>query len=160
MIINHSKVGTIFKGGMTASWKTTHRKDSTFVETTVESISTSDKYPYVGAKGDVFVGTARNILVGTCRKLHAKKNELNGKYEIVLEDDLALGQEISTIFAYSQYELEKVMIPKWKDQRKQYLTQVASEQEAYAYVNNGKSAKWLTWLSKDDPRYGEKDTYL
>ena len=146
--------------GIAAKWKYTHREDKVYESTTVESISTSDKYPYVGAKGDVFVGTARNILVGTCRKLHAKKNELNGKYEIVLEDDLALGQEISTIFAYSQYELEKVMIPKWKDQRKQFLTHVASEQEAHAYVNNGKSAKWLTWLSKDDPRYGEKDTYL
>ena len=160
MIINHSKVGTIFKGGMTASWKTTHRKDSTFVETTVESISTSDKYPYVGAMGDVYVGTSTNILVGTCRKVHIKKNVQSGKYEIVLEDAQALGQEISTMFAYSQYELEKVMIPKWKDQRKQYLTQVASREAAESYVNHGKSAKWLTWLDPSASNYGEKGTYL
>ena len=160
MIINHSKVGTIFKGGMTASWKTTHRKDSTFVETTVESISTSDKYPYVGAMGDVYVGTSTNILVGTCRKVHIKKNVQSGKYEIVLEDAQALGQEISTMFAYSQYELEKVMIPKWKGQRKQYLTQVASREAAESYVNHGKSAKWLTWLDPSASNYGEAGTYL
>ena len=160
MIINHSKVGTIFKGGMTASWKTTHRKDSTFVETTVESISTSDKYPYVGAMGDVYVGTSTNILVGTCRKVHIKKNVQSGKYEIVLEDAQALGQEISTMFAYSQYELEKVMIPKWKSQRKQYLTQVASREAAESYVNHGKSAKWVTWLDPSASNYGEAGTYL
>ena len=160
MIINHSKVGTIFKGGMTASWKTTHRKDSTFVETTVESISTSDKYPYVGAMGDVYVGTSNNILVGTCRMVHIKKNVQSGKYEIVLEDAQALGQEISTMFAYSQYELEKVMIPKWKSQRKQFLTQVASREAAENYVNHGKSAKWLTWLDPSASNYGEKGTYL
>ena len=104
MVLSGYKAENQTDVGIAAKWKYTHREDMVYESTTVESISTSDKYPYVGAKGDVFVGTARNILVGTCRKLHAKKNELNGKYEIVLEDDLALGQEISTIFAYSQYE--------------------------------------------------------
>ena len=160
MVLNASKAATVITAGLTSSWKTTHRKDSTFVEIEVESISTSDKYPYVGAMGDVYVGTSNNILVGTCRKVHIKKNVQSGKYEIVLEDAQALGQEISTMFAYSQYELEKVMIPKWKDQRKQYLTQVASREAAESYVNHGKSAKWLTWLDPSASNYGEKGTYL
>ena len=110
--------------------------------------------------GDVYVGTSNNILVGTCRKVHIKKNVQSGKYEIVLEDALALGTQINTMFAYSQYELEKVMIPKWKSQRKQFLTQVASKEAAESYVNHGKSAKWLTWLDPSASNYGEKGTYL
>ena len=159
-LISSSEVHTDVNTGVKSNWKYTHKKDSMFIETTVESISTSDKYPYVGAMGDVYVGTSNNILVGTCRKVHIKKNVQSGKYEIVLEDALALGTQIKTMFAYSQYELEKVMIPKWKSQRKQFLTQVASKEAAESYVNHGKSAKWLTWLDPSASNYGEKGTYL
>ncbi len=159
-LISSSEVHTDVNTGVKSNWKYTHKKDSMFIETTVESISTSDKYPYVGAMGDVYVGTSNNILVGTCRKVHIKKNVQSGKYEIVLEDALALGTQIKTMFAYSQYELEKVMIPKWKSQRKQFLTQVASKEAAENYVNHGKSAKWLTWLDPSASNYGEKGTYL
>ena len=159
-LISSSEVHTDVNTGVKSNWKYTHKKDSMFIETTVESISTSDKYPYVGAMGDVYVGTSNNILVGTCRKVHIKKNVQSGKYEIVLEDALALGTQIKTMFAYSQYELEKVMIPKWRSQRKQFLTQVASKEAAESYVNHGKSAKWLTWLDPSASNYGEKGTYL
>ena len=145
--------------GVEASWQTTHRKDSIYETTTIESISTSDKSPYVGAKGDVYVGTAKNILIGTCRKVHPKKN-VEGKYQIVLEDALAMGQKINTAFAYSQYELETVMIPKWRDQRKQFLTQVASEQAARSYVNNTSHIVYLTWLDLNDPHCGDSATYV
>ena len=159
-VIHQSEVSADINTGMKSSWSTTHKKDSIFVKTTVESISTSDKYPYVGAMGDVYVGTSTNILVGTCRWVHLKKNVQSGKYEIVLEDALATGVEVNTMFAYSQYELEKVMIPKWKDLRKQHLTQVADKATAESYVNHSDHGKCLTWLSPSDPHYGEKDTYV
>ena len=159
-VISQAEVSADINTGMKSSWSTTHKKDSIFVKTTVESISTSDKYPYVGAMGDVYVGTSTNILVGTCRWVHLKKNVQSGKYEIVLEDALATGVEVNTMFAYSQYELEKVMIPKWKDLRKQHLTQVADKATAESYVNHSDHGKCLTWLSPSDPHYGEKDTYV
>lgn len=158
-MISKSEVTTDITTGVKSSWKYTHKEDKIYKETTVESYSTGDKYPYVGAKGDVFIGTSNNILVGTCRKVHAKKDVQTNTYNIVLEDALALGAQVATSFAYSQYELENVMIPKWKDQRKQYLTQVATKAEAENYVNNSGYAKCVTWLSPSDPHYGEKDTY-
>ena len=158
-MISKSEVTTDITTGVKSSWKYTHKEDKIYKETTVESYSTGDKYPYVGAKGDVFIGTSNNILVGTCRKVHAKKDVQTNTYNIVLEDALALGAQVATSFAYSQYELENVMIPKWKDQRKQYLTQVATKAEAENYVNNSGHAKCVTWLSPSDPHYGEKDTY-
>ena len=146
--------------GYEAHWEYTHRYDSIWETTTINSISTGDKYPYVGASGDVYVGTARNILVGTCRNLHVKKNVQTGEYEIELEDAVALGQTINTMFAYSQYELETVMIPKWKDQRKQYMTHVATETEARNYVNNTEHVKCVTWLNEDNVHYGDSGYYV
>ena len=146
--------------GVEASWQYTHRYDSIYETTTIESISTSDKSPYVGACGDVYVGMAKNLLVGTSRHVQVKKNVETGKYGIVLEDDLAFGQQINTEFAYTQYELENVMIPKWKDQRAQYLTQVGSEHAARSYVNNSEHVKCVTWLRPSDPHYGDSATYV
>ena len=160
MMLTGNKTNREFNVGTKAEWQTTQRNDKIYEETTIESISTSDKVPYVGAQGDIYVGTAKNILVGTCRKVFIQKNAQTGKYEVVLEDALALGQEINTAFAYTQYELEKVMIPKWKDQRKQFLTFVGSEQAARSYVNHSDHLKSVTWLDKNDPDCGEEDTYV
>lgn len=160
MNISSSEVMMDFTGGVKGSWKTSHKKDKIYQETTVESISTGDKYPYVGAQGDVYVGTSSNILIGMVRKVHVVKDVQTGKYSIALDDALAMGTEIKTMFAYSQYELETVMIPKWKDQRKQYLTQVATEEEARSYVNNTEHVKCLTWLKPTDKNYGEEGTYI
>ena len=159
-VINTNKVATEITAGAKSTWSTEHKKDSVFQTTTVESVSTSGNTTYVGAKGDVYVGTSNNILIGTCRKVQIKQNVQTGKYEIVLDDALAMGEKVSTSFAYSQYELEKVMIPKWKDQRKQFLTQVASEQAARSYVNTGKRAKCVTWLDPSASNYGEAGTYV
>ncbi len=158
-IINSSNVMTDLTSGIKANWKYTHKQDTIFQTTTVESYSTGDKDPYVGARGDVFIGTATNLLVGTCRKLHVQKDSSADKYTIVLEDALALGEKVSTTFAYSQYELETVMIPKWKDQRKQFLTYVPTQQEAEDYVNNTGRTKYLTWLQPTDEHYGDSGYY-
>ncbi|MBQ7996524.1 MAG: hypothetical protein IJ249_02520 [Paludibacteraceae bacterium] len=158
-IINSSNVMTDLTSGIKANWKYTHKQDTIFQTTTVESYSTGDKDPYVGARGDVFIGTATNILVGTCRKLHVRKDSSADKYTIVLEDALAMGEKVSTTFAYSQYELETVMIPKWKDQRKQFLTYVPTRQEAEDYVNNTGHTKYLTWLQPTDEHYGDSGYY-
>ena len=160
-LINSSNIITTLTGGIKANWKYTHKQDSIFQTTTVESISTSDKgTPYVGARGDVYVGTSNNILIGKCRKVCVKKDVQTGRYRIVLEDALATGATINTVFAYTQYDLETVMIPKWKDQRKQYLTQVATEQEARSYVNTGQHVKCITWFDPSNEHYGDSGTYV
>ena len=158
---NSSETYADVYAGFNGTWKYTHKSDVIYQTTTVESYSTSDKgSPYVGAMGDVYIGTASNILIGTCRKVMAKKSIDKDKYEIVLEDGLAFGAKASTMFAYTQYELETVMIPKWKDQRNQFLTYVPTKQEADDYVNIGAHPKYLTWLSPTDQHYGDSGTYV
>ncbi len=159
MIISGNKIKNQIDAGVEGHWQYNHVKDTATVKTTISSVSTSSNTPYVGANGDVFVGTSSNILVGTCRKLYLKKDDLTGEYSIVLEDALALGEEIATTFHYSAYELETVMIPKWKDLRKKYLKRVATKQEAEAFVNTGTKSVWLTWLNPKDADYGKEGTY-
>ena len=157
LVFNRSKAQVSLSPGLKINWKVNIKRDSIYQETTIETVSTSDKSPYVGPNGDVFIGQATNLLIGPCRKVHVRKDVQTQKYAIVLDEALTMGDSVTTTFAYSQYDLETVMIPKWKDMRGKFLTQVATETEARAYVNTGEHNKYLTWLTPDHPDYG-KDT--
>ena len=149
--------------GTHATWEKTWSNDSTWVTTTINDISTSDKYPYVGANGDVFVGNSMNLLIGSSRYLHIKKNPETDKYEVVLDDALSFADEIKTTFYYTTYELRTVMIPKWKDMRRQFMdsgVRVNTKSEAESYVNNGKHATYVTWLKPDEENYATDGTYI
>jgi len=145
--------------GVTTSWEKVWNYDEVDVETTTENVSTSAAVPYVGASGDVYVGTSTNFLVGGCRHLFIDKNVQTGQYELKLEDALAIGDSIETAFKYSQYELQNVMIPKWKDMRRKFLTETTSEATAKAYVNNGDVPVYLTWKGLDLDDYTEGTDY-
>lgn len=145
--------------GFHCRWEYQHNKDTTTTVTTVEAVSTSAAYPYVGSAGDVYVGTSYNMIVGSCRNLLIRKDPNTQQYVIALEDALSLGNEIATSFKYSQYEIETVMIPKWLDQRNAFLTQVASKTEADNYQNNGTQPLFLSWIEKGKEGYGEEGNY-
>ena len=140
--------------GTEAHWQYNNVGDTAVVTTTITSVSTGTSNPYVGSNGDVFVGTSYNFLIGSCRRLYLKRDDHTGEYAITLEDALALGDSIATTFNYSAYELETVMIPKWKDQRARFITRVASQAEAEAYVNTGSKDLYLSWVGEDDPDFG------
>ena len=88
------------------------------------------------------------MLLGKTRNLCIVKN-LEGKFVFDVVDALSLGQEVTTLFNYTAYELENVMIPKWKDQRLSYLTEVADSMAAVNYVNTGKKTVYVTWVGKN-----------
>ena len=141
------------------TWERQDNRDTTTTVTTVESVSTSAAYPYVGNVGDVYVGTSYNMIVGSCRNLLIRKDPHTQKFVIALEDALSLGNEIATSFKYSQYEIETVMIPKWEDQRNSFLTQVDSESDANNYENTGQKPVYLSWIEKGKEGYGEEGNY-
>ena len=146
--------------GVHTTWEKTWNRDSTHVETTVENVATSSSKPYVGAEGDVYIGKSHNWLVGGCRRLFIDWNEEKKKYELKLEDALAFEDTITTAFKFTQYELENVMIPKWKDMRRSFLTEVATEAEARSYVNKGTSPVYLTWKGLEEKDYVEGTNYV
>ena len=146
--------------GAHTTWEKTWNRDSTHVETTVENVATSSSKPYVGAQGDVYIGKSHNWLVGGCRRLFIDWSEEKKKYELKLEEALAFGDTITTAFKFTQYELENVMIPKWKDMRRSFLTEVATEAEARSYVNNGTSLVYLTWKGLNEDNYEHDKNYV
>ena len=159
MLITGQKVYDQVDAGVHTTFEKLWNYDEVDVEATTENISTSSPYPYVGAPGDVYVGTSINFLIGGCRHLFIDKNLQTGKYELKLEDAIAIGDSIATAFKYTQYELQTVMIPKWKDMRRNFLTEVASESAAKAYVNNDEEAVYLTWKGLDLDDYAEGTDY-
>ena len=146
--------------GVKTSWEKTWNEDSLYVKTTTENIATSDSKPYVGAPGDVYIGKSLNYLIGGCRRLLIAYNEEKKKYEVKMVESIAFGDTISTAFKFTQYELETVMIPKWKDMRREFLTEVASEAAARSYVNNGSKTVYLTWKGLNADNYEEGKDYI
>lgn len=159
MVINKQQVANDFSIGCRYTWERQDNRDTTTTVTTVESVSTSATYPYVGSAGDVYVGTSYNMIVGSCRNLLIRLDADTQQYVIALEDALSLGQEIATSFKYSQYEIETVMIPKWVEQRNAFLTPVATKADAEAYQNTSKKTVYLSWIEEGKAGYGEEGNY-
>ena len=159
MAISGNKHVAELNTGLHSTWENQRSHERLTTTTITETFSTSAAYPYFGSKGDVYVGNSSNLLVGSCRDLHITRSSPTSPFTFELSDALSLGKEISTTFIYTQYELETVMIPKWKDLRQKYLTEVASKAAADAFVNNGNRPVYLTWLKPDDLNYGCEGYY-
>ncbi len=142
-------------GGIHATWEKGTKDETKTNFTVTESISTGTAYPYVGSDGDVYVGTSYNLLLGEVRNLEVTREDRNSPYTLQVKDAFSMGTEIATSFKYSQYEITTVMIPKWKEQRNSFLTEVADSITAYQYVNTGDKSVYLTWLKPGDEWYGK-----
>ena len=160
MIISSFQANKEIDAGFHSTWEKTWNRDSTHVVTTTKNVATSGSTPYVGAPGDVYIGKSTNFLIGGCRHLFIGRNIETKKYEVKLENAISIGDTISTAFKFTQYELETVMIPKWKDTRRSFLTEVATAEEARNYVNHGSSSVYLTWLGLDLDDYSEGINYV
>ena len=130
---------------------TGYREWSTTV-TTTETISTSDSPDFVGAIGDVFVGTATNILFGNARSIAITPNPDNlSQYIITKLDVITTDTKFSTGFKYTQNYIENVLIPNLYLNRNALLQQVS---DTVGVKNNGEKVIYLTTLSPNDARFG------
>ena len=156
IMITGQKVKADVKLGAHLEYNHVGSHEKTITTTYTNSISTGTAYPYVGTKGDVYVGTSTNLLFGTCRNLHIVPQD-GGGYALSLDDAISVGSTVGTSFMYSQYELQTVMIPKWKDQRDAFMKtaiEVADSIAAIAYRNTGERPVYLTWVKPGDKDYG------
>lgn len=144
-------VGTVNESNF--SWD----HDTIYTVTTTDRISTLDDHDFVGADGDVFYGRSSNLIYGNCRFVGLKKAS-NGTFEMQTGDAISLGQEFTTQFIYTQYEIENDIIPGLELLRDNLLTTVANvnvvPQPALA-----DGPVYATRLSKDDEDFGKEGTY-
>ena len=156
-IISGSKATTTMVVGESGSFSWQSKKESTYVYTAAENISTSTGSKYVGANGDIFIGKSHNFIIGTCRKLGFHQE---GDHIVLgLKEAVNIGDSIATDFMFTTREIKETMIPKLIETRNALL-EYMDEVSAKAFTNNTDKDIYLTWLTPDNPNYGTKDTYV
>ena len=127
------------------------------IETT-KTISTSDAMEYVGAQGDVFVGTATNIIFGAARNVGFYLD--GGEVKLQLQDIISTGLQFGTEFIYTQNYIENVLIPNLEKLRDGLLTTVESAEFIKNYVNTGEYPVYLTTRKKGEDGFGQPNDNL
>ena len=131
------------------------------VQTFTERFETSDDPLYVGHLGDVFIGNSTNIQYGLTNAITLqKKAEIvdqedifieAGSYAIASSTGMAFGQTFGTRFAYTEVELENIMIPKWQ-------LALRSLFQASAPTGSITNPVYVSKLLPDNPNFGKKNT--
>jgi len=101
--------------------------NNTYMETTTftDRIQTSAETDFVGHQADIYVGRGMNTLYGLTNNITIGKTDAfidpdnklrtEGNYTIGKQTAIAMGMDFGTEFYYTGYEIENIMIPKWKD---------------------------------------------
>lgn len=122
--------------------------------TTTRTISTSSASEYVGANGDVFIGSATNLIYGLARDVNFRRQGTSDKAALELKDVVTTGLNFKTMFNYTENYVENVLLPNLRAMRNSLLQTVASPQ---GFSNTTGRTVYLTTLAADDPRFGSSN---
>jgi len=139
------------------NYQWTSRSSATLKTTLTRAISTSDEIRYVGAEGDVFIGTGTNLIFGNARQLGFHRVGTNDQATISLQDVITKGLEFTTTFVYTQKYIKETLIPNLRKVRNSLITTVA--QIDTTAVDSCTYSVYLTTLSPDNPDFGKDSTY-
>ncbi|MBC7694832.1 MAG: T9SS type A sorting domain-containing protein [Burkholderiales bacterium] len=128
--------------------------EDSYVETmtTFNTVSTRDNANYVGAEADIFIGRAKNWLVGptnnielrtlaSCATSNACFGDTVNGYRLAKTIGYAIAPNgVRTRFSYTQEEIETIVIPTLESIRSTFL------------LNN--TAKYTSHLSASNPLFG------
>ena len=131
-------------------------KTTTTTTTVTQAISTSAAPEYVGAQGDVFIGTSTNIVFGKARDLNFHRSA--DGVELGLLDIVSTGVKFNTMFSYTQNYIENVLFPNFELLR-QSLLKTTDQGTIDSFKNTTDHVVYLTTLSPDDNDYGKTGTY-
>ena len=159
-VITENSTKANISGGTEISYDKTHERENTYTLTTTERVSTSSEQNYVGEDGDLFIGSATNIITGKARKVAPVRNEKDSTYSIQMFEGFSIGEELTTQFKYTQNYIENVLIPNMVDIRNSLLTTVPSSEYKKTYPNKTGKSIYITKLSSDDDDFGTPGTYL
>ena len=116
---------------------------------TEKVISTSAEPEYVGANGDLFIGSSNNLIYGLARNLTLRRD--GSDVTLCVKDAYTTGLQFKTEFAYSANYIENVLIPNLISLRNSKLTYVANVND---FKPSGDSVVYLTTLKPEDIGYG------
>ena len=129
----------------------------TTTTTITKTISTKGEPEYVGDQGDVFIGTATNIIFGKARNLGFVRDGDGVKLD--LDDVITTGVEFGTYFTYTQKYIKETLLPNLVAIRNRLLIHKDNEDDITSFVNTTNKSVYLTLLNPDDENYGKPHTY-
>lgn len=135
--------------GVNFSFATENTKSWTNTITAERVISTSAEPEYVGANGDLFIGSSNNLVYGIARKVGFYRDGSN--YKLDVQDTYTTGLQFETEFAYTANYIENVLIPNLESLRDSKLTYVTN---VNSYTPTGDEVVYLTTLKPGDKGYG------
>ena len=153
MVISDLESKVNIKAGAEYNATRTSGNTTSWSITTTRDISTSDAMDFVGACGDVFIGSSKNIIFGACRAVDIKWDNAQEKAVLVQDDAISMGEQFTTSFAYEQNYIKNTLIPNFETIRNGILTHVASDQ-GIARPSKQEGPKYVTLLDENDPRFG------
>lgn len=159
-VIIESEVKLDVSAGLNAEQTYTSATETSTTNTFTERFQTSDDPLYVGHLGDVFIGNSTNIQYGLTNGISIQKNvsgetfASKNNYSIAKSAALAYGQTFDTRFAYTQVELEKIMIPKWQDNLAILLLPMGTQVNKISITN----PVYVSNLPHDDENFGKLNT--
>ena len=126
----------------------------TWTRETTKAISTSDAIEYVGAPGDLFIGSATNVIFGAANNVGFHRVGSSNEVKLDVQESISTGLSFGTSFCYTQNYIENMLLPNLELMRNMMLTTVTQD-KLDSYVNNGKYPVYLTTRAPGDPGYGE-----
>lgn len=126
----------------------------TYTLTNTRTISTSAEPEYVGANGDVFIGTSTNIIYGNARDINFRRQGTGNTVALEVKDIITTGLKFNTMFNYTQHYVENVLLPNLRTMRNSVLQTVSSTE---GYVNKSDKPVYLTTLSPTDAGFGSSN---
>ena len=128
--------------------------------TATRAISTSDSPEYVGADGDLFIGSSTNITFGKTRSVDLYRSTTDHTKAVLdMQDALSADVKFGTKFAYTQWYIENTLIPNFISLRETLLETVDVATYNSTNSTTGNKVRYITPLSKDHPDYGIPGTY-
>ena len=157
-VITESEVKLDVSSGLSSEQSYSNENEEITTTTFTERFETSSSSDYVGAMGDVFIGNSTNILYGLTNGVKIQKGETagttfstQGDYKIASSAAIAYGQEFDTRFAFTAYELENMMIPKWQNSIANRLLPAGTEVNTAIIL----SPVYVSKLQPADVNYGK-----
>lgn len=140
--------------GVEISQKAGNGSEISFSTTTTERVETSSSPDYVGRRGDVFVGTSTNMFFGTSNRLAPTLEGSN--YVLKIKEEKVGNLSAKTNFKYTYAHIVETLLPSITNLRNNLIDSVGNTATAPAYLDK---VRYVSSLSKKDPKFGEEGTY-
>lgn len=148
------------EAGFNIDYSEDHGTSSSTTVKATRDISTGDSPDYVGANGDVFIGSSKNIILGAANNVNIYKSPVDGTFSLYCKEAMSMGEEFTTEFVHTSTYVKDVLIPEFKDLRAQCLRYIGEggSVTSVARPAEGASPIYVTTISPDDERFGSRNS--